>query len=78
METGFNLFYHGVDGKRNEVGVILKEGYVRKVLEVKRVSDRVMSLKLEIEGVLFSFVSGYAPQVGCELEEIKRSNSGVS
>ncbi|KAE8278057.1 hypothetical protein D5F01_LYC23887 [Larimichthys crocea] len=28
-----------------------------------------MSLKLEIEGVMFSVVSGYAPQVGCELEE---------
>ncbi|KAE8281679.1 hypothetical protein D5F01_LYC20678 [Larimichthys crocea] len=28
-----------------------------------------MSLKLEIEGVMFNVVSGYAPQVGCELEE---------
>ncbi|KAE8288333.1 hypothetical protein D5F01_LYC12200 [Larimichthys crocea] len=28
-----------------------------------------MSLKLEIEGVTFNVVSGYAPQVGCELEE---------
>lgn len=41
------------------------------VLEVKRVSDRVMSLKLEIKGVMFNVVSGYAPQVGCELEEEK-------
>ncbi|KAK3542667.1 hypothetical protein QTP86_032413 [Hemibagrus guttatus] len=32
-------------------------------------SDRVMSLKLEIEGVMLNVVSGYAPQVGCELEE---------
>ena len=29
-------------------------------------SVRVMSLKLEIEGEMFSLVSGYAPQVGCE------------
>ncbi|KAF7640886.1 hypothetical protein LDENG_00007600, partial [Lucifuga dentata] len=63
------LFYHGVDGKRNGVRVILKEEFVRNVLVVKRVSDRVMSLKLETEGVMFSVVSGYAPQVGCELEE---------
>ncbi|KAK3517684.1 hypothetical protein QTP70_015689 [Hemibagrus guttatus] len=28
-----------------------------------------MSLKLEIEGVMLNVVSGYAPQVGCELEE---------
>ena len=36
---GFKLFYHGVDGRRNGVGVILKENYVKRVLEVRRVSD---------------------------------------
>ncbi|KAK3573586.1 hypothetical protein QTP86_028798 [Hemibagrus guttatus] len=67
--AGFKLFYYGVDSKRNGVGVVLKEEFVRNVLEVKRVSDRVMSLKLEIEGVMLNVVSGYAPQVGCELDE---------
>ncbi|KAK3513810.1 hypothetical protein QTP70_028864 [Hemibagrus guttatus] len=38
--AGFKLFYYGVDSKRNGVGVVLKE-FVRNVLEVKRVSDRV-------------------------------------
>ncbi|KAK3518654.1 hypothetical protein QTP70_006960 [Hemibagrus guttatus] len=70
--AGFKLFYYGVDSKRNGEGVVLKEEFVRKVLEVKRVSDRVMSLKLEIEGVMLNVVSGYAPQVGCELEEKER------
>ena len=37
--AGFKLFYHGVDGKRNGVGVILKEELLRNVLEVKRVSE---------------------------------------
>uniref|UniRef100_A0A3B3BNZ8 Endonuclease/exonuclease/phosphatase domain-containing protein n=1 Tax=Oryzias melastigma TaxID=30732 RepID=A0A3B3BNZ8_ORYME len=69
LGAGFKLFYHGGDGKRNGVGVILKEEFVRSVVEVKRVSDRVMSLKIEMEGVMFNVVSGYAPQVGCELEE---------
>ncbi|MCI4382162.1 hypothetical protein PGIGA_G00260620 [Pangasianodon gigas] len=68
----FKLFYSGVDSKRNGVGVVLKEEFGRNVLEVKRVSDRVMSLKLEIEGVMLNVVSGYAPQVGCELEEKER------
>ncbi|KAK3557430.1 hypothetical protein QTP70_026628, partial [Hemibagrus guttatus] len=31
-----------------------------------------MSLKLEFEGVMLNVVSGYAPQVGCELEEKER------
>ncbi|KAK3542098.1 hypothetical protein QTP86_014017 [Hemibagrus guttatus] len=70
--TGFKLFYYGVDTKRNGVGVVLKEEFVRNVLEVKRVSDRVMSLKVVIEGVMLNVVSGYAPQVGCELEEKER------
>ncbi|KAK3538861.1 hypothetical protein QTP86_018773, partial [Hemibagrus guttatus] len=70
--AGFKLFYYGVDSKRNGVGVVLKEEFVRNVLEVKRVSDRVMSLKLEIEGVMLNVVSGYAPQVGCDLEEKER------
>ncbi|KAK3565057.1 hypothetical protein QTP86_032482, partial [Hemibagrus guttatus] len=70
--AGFKLFYYGVDSKRNGVGVVLKEEFVRNVLEVKKVSDRVMSLKLEIEGVMLNVVSGYAPQVGCELEEKER------
>ncbi|MCJ8736300.1 hypothetical protein PDJAM_G00258180 [Pangasius djambal] len=35
-------------------------------------SDRVMSLKLEIEGVMLNVVSDYLPQVGCELEEKER------
>ncbi|KAK3555175.1 hypothetical protein QTP86_010042 [Hemibagrus guttatus] len=70
--AGFKLFYYGVDSKRNGVGVVLKEEFVRNVLEVKRMSDRVMSLKLEIEGVMLNVVSGYAPQVGCELEGKER------
>ncbi|MCI4393350.1 hypothetical protein PGIGA_G00156550 [Pangasianodon gigas] len=70
--VGFKLFYYGVDSKRNGVGVVLKEEFERNVLEVKRVSARVMSLKLEIEGVMLNVVSGYAPQVGCEVEEKER------
>ena len=32
-------------------------------------SVRVMSLKLETEGVMFNVVTDYAPQVGCEIEK---------
>lgn len=31
-----------------------------------------MSLKLEIKDVIFNVVSGFAPQVGCELERKKK------
>ncbi|KAF7641145.1 hypothetical protein LDENG_00292100, partial [Lucifuga dentata] len=61
LGAGFKLFYHGVDGKRNGVGVILKEEFVRNVHSdtVLQYNVRVMSLKLEIEGVMFNVVSGY-------------------
>ena len=39
---GCKIVYHGEDGRRNGVGVILKEDYIARVLEVKRVSDRMM------------------------------------
>lgn len=52
-----------------EHGVILKEEFVRNVLGVKRVSDRLMRMKLEKEDVMFNVVSKYSPQLECELEE---------
>lgn len=40
------------------------------VVNVKRLSDRIMNLKLEIEGVMkWNVVSVYASQAGCPLEE---------
>ncbi|KAI5090388.1 hypothetical protein C0J45_19249 [Silurus meridionalis] len=71
----FKLFYHGVAGKRNGVGVILKEEYSKSVVEVKRVSDRVMNVKLEVEGVIINIISAYAPQVGCEMEKKEKFRS---
>ena len=46
---GYKFFYHGVDGKRNGEGVILKEEYARSVVEVNQESDRLMCVKVEIE-----------------------------
>ena len=66
---GGKIFYHGEDGRRNGVGVILSKAYIGRVLEVKRVSDRMMYMKLDIDGVMMIVISLYAPQVGCLMEE---------
>ena len=63
------IFYHGADGRRNGVGVILKEDFIGRVLDVKRVYDRMMYMKLEIEGVMMTVISAYASQVGCMRKE---------
>ena len=69
---GFKLFYHDMDGRRNEVGIILKENLTKSVLEVKRVSDRMMSMKLVIEGIMIIIISAYAPQIGYAIKEKER------
>ncbi|KAK2887924.1 hypothetical protein Q8A73_019372 [Channa argus] len=64
--------WKGSKARRLGAGFKLKEEFVSNIQEVKRVLDRLMSLKLEVEGVMFNVVSGYAPKVGCELEEKKK------
>lgn len=36
---------------------------MRSVLELKRVSDRIMSLKLELKEVMLNVVGVYGPQI---------------
>ncbi|KAF7709294.1 hypothetical protein C0J45_2564 [Silurus meridionalis] len=45
---GFKLFYHGVDGKRNGVGVILKEEYSCEMEEKEKLWSEVGEV---VEGV---------------------------
>lgn len=58
-----------MDGRRNGVGVSRKVQCVKIGLDVKGVLDRVMSKKLEIEGVMMNVVSASASQVGCVMDE---------
>ena len=47
----------------------MREELVESVLEVKRVSDRLMAMKLEVKGSILNIVSAYAPQVNNNMEE---------
>ena len=42
---------------------MLREELAESVLEVKRVSDRLMAMKLEVKRSILNIVSAYAPQV---------------
>jgi len=66
---GCKLWYNGSDNKRNGVGIVLRKDLVDRVVEVERTSDRLMTMKLEVDGMLINIVSAYAPQVGCDNEE---------
>ena len=66
---GCKLWYNGSNNKRNGVGIMLRKDLVDRVVEVERTSDRLISMKLEADGILINIVSAYAPQVGCGEEE---------
>ena len=69
---GFKLFYNGADGRKNGIGIVVREELAESVLEVKRVLDRLMAMKLKVKGSILNIVnivSAYAPQVNNSMEE---------
>ena len=57
----YKLYYHGEDGMKNGVGIVLCEDLKDRVLAVEPPSDRVMRMKLEIEDEVWNIISCYAP-----------------
>ena len=39
------------------------------MVEVENTSDRLISIKLEVDRILINIVSAYVPQVGCDKEK---------
>jgi len=68
---GFKLWYSGVKRTTNVVGILVKSDLVERVVDVKRKSDRILSIKLVVGSKVLNVVSVYAPQVGLD-EETKR------
>ena len=66
---GFKLYYHGICRARNGIGIILSKEWQDKILEIKRISDRIMTMKLVSGNTMLNIISGYAPQVGCSQQE---------
>ena len=82
---GYKMFYHGYNTKKNGVPIVVGEKWRDNILEVNRISDRLITAKLLIDTININIVSAYAPQVGCtpkekeefweEVEELIRSFS---
>ena len=66
---GCKLFYNEADGRKNGIGIMLREELAEGVLKVKKVSDRLMAMKLEVKRFILNIVSAYAPQVNNSMEE---------
>ena len=75
LGDGCKLFYSGGKKARNGVGICVRD-HQDKVLEVCRTSDRVMAVKIVLSDNVWTIVSAYAPQVGCD--EDTKMHSGMS
>ncbi|KAL5191016.1 Craniofacial development protein 2 [Glycine soja] len=62
--SGFKLWYTGKTRSRNGVGIIVDKEWKKDVVDVRRVGDRIIVLKLVVGQDTFNVISGYAPQVG--------------
>ncbi|XP_070015105.1 uncharacterized protein [Nicotiana sylvestris] len=67
---GYKL-YSRVRRSKNGVGILVDSHLRESVVEVKRVNDRLMTIKFVVGECTLNVVSAYTPQVGLD-EEIKR------
>ena len=68
---GYKLWYSGGTRARNGVGILVEKELTERVVEVRRYSDRIMSIKLVLGAVVFNVISVYAPQMWLT-EDIKK------
>ncbi|VDP01376.1 unnamed protein product [Heligmosomoides polygyrus] len=66
---GVKFFYNGEDTKRSGVGIAVAESLKDSVAAVQRISDRIMSLRLDTKENYWTVLSVYAPQTGCPAHE---------
>ena len=65
-DSRYKFFWVGNNQGTSGVGVLLAEKWVDKVYDIKRVSDRIMLIKLLVGEVVLTVLSVYAPQTGLE------------
>ena len=81
MGDGYKLYYHGETNNRNGIGIIVSQKWRDNVLNINRITDRIMALQLVIAKGKMNVLSVYTPQTGCTVEEKEtfwRKLDGVS
>ena len=72
VHNQYKLFWIGNETGNGGVGIFVAKKWIEKVLEVKRVSDRLMMIKLQTYERTIVAVSAYAPQQGLTNDEKDR------
>ena len=68
-ESEYKIFWVGNNKGTGGVGLMVNKKWVDKVIDVKRVNDRLMLIKLMVGKRVVAVVSAYAPQQGLTEEE---------
>ena len=63
---GFKFWYSDFKRAANGVGILVKKDLVEQVVEVRRKSECIMSVKLVVGLEIFNVVSVYAPHIGLD------------
>ncbi|XP_057530041.1 uncharacterized protein LOC130808607 [Amaranthus tricolor] len=67
---GYKLWYVGLDGRHNVVGILVSNNILKQLVEVRRCNDRIMLVRILVGEEIISIVSAYGPQVGLD-EQVK-------
>jgi len=59
--SGFKLWYTSEVRSRNNVGIIVDKEWKKDIVDVKRIGDRIIALKIVVEQDTFNVISTYAP-----------------
>ncbi|XP_070040305.1 uncharacterized protein [Nicotiana tomentosiformis] len=68
---GYKLWYLGVQKGKHGVGILMDKEHRESMVEVRRVNDRLMIIKLVVGECTLNIVSAYAAHAGLD-EEVKR------
>ena len=60
----YKFFWKGCKNGSAGVGILVKEKWVDNVIEVKKLSERIILIRVLIGVNILNLISGYAPQVG--------------
>src|SRR3989442_8183435 len=65
-ETGkrYKFFWSGGSDGLTGVGVLVAEKWVKNVIEVRNLSERIMLIRVAIGTIILNVISDYAPQMG--------------
>nr|XP_016435259.1 PREDICTED: uncharacterized protein LOC107761548 [Nicotiana tabacum] len=69
--NGFKLWYSGGVVGNNGVGILVGMDLIEMVVDVRRVNDILMTIKLVVGGFTINVISTYTPQVGLG-KEVKK------